>query len=319
MRYVILGRTGAHVSRISLGTAFRGQLDDSACASVVHRALDLGINFIDTANVYGEGRVGQAETVIGKVLKGRRADAVIATKIFHPVGPGVNDRGASRIHLLREIDNCLTRLDTDHVDFVYIHEPDSDTPLESSLAAAEAIVRSGKARHVGLSRHSAWQAARALGIAQQRGFEPIALLQARYNLIYREAEIEILPFIRDSGLGLSICSPLAIGLLSGQFRSDAPPPPGTPWASGYVGFEDLMTAQTDRTVSALRRVASRIGKTPAQVAIAWLLSHHEVSTVIIGPDNLEQLEEDIMADFDLTPEDRALLDEVSAPAWARRP
>ena len=318
MKYVLLGRTGTRVSQICLGTAFREQWDDSICRKVIERSLDLGINFIDTSNVYGENRIGHAEKIIGEVLKGKRDQVVIATKIYHPVGEGVNDFGLGRIHLMREIDNCLKRLQTDCVDILYLHEPDPETPLEVSLSAADAIVRQGKARHIGLSRYPAWKVEKALGIAKQRSFDEVAVLQDRYNLVYREAEIELIPFLADSGIAFTVCCPLAIGLLTGRFRFGKAPPSDTLWGSGYIGFESLMTEQTDRVIQELEKIGKEHGHTVAQTALAWLLAHPEVTSVIIGPDNLEHLEENVGGDFHLRPEELKTLHKLSAPMWAKR-
>lgn len=320
MEYVTLGRTGIRVSKICLGTAFRGQWDDDMCARTITRALELGVNFIDTSNVYGENRIGHAERLLGEVLRGRRDQLILATKIFNPVGDGPNDRGLSRVHLIREIERSLDRLKTDYVDILFLHEPDPDTPLEESLRAINAIVKQGQARYVGLSRFSAWQVAKALWIADRHNYEPVNVVQYRYNLIYREAELEMLPFLRDSGLGLMVYSPLAIGLLTGQFRSNESPPPNTPWGQGYTGFDQLMTPQTDRVVNALHAIAHNRGKTPAQVAIAWILSHPEVTSVNIGPDNPEQVEENVgVIGWRLTEEECQQLNELSAPPWNLRP
>jgi len=320
MKYVTLGQTGVQISQICLGTAFRGQWDDEVCAQVVERALERGVNFIDTANVYGEDRVGHAEHVLSKVLKGKRDQVILATKIFHPVGSGVNDRGLGRVHLMREIDRSLQRLDTDYVDVLYLHEPDPDTPLESALRSADLIVKQGKARYIGLSRFSAWEAQKALAFAEDQHLDPVAVIEHRYNLIYREAEIELLPFLGDSGLGFTVCYPLGIGLLTGRFRSDQAPPADTPWAKGYHGFEQLMTGQTDQVVDELQAIAEERNRTPAQVAMAWLLSHPEVTSVIMGPDTPDHVDENVgAADIDLTEDERRRLDERSAPTWVVRP
>jgi len=320
MEYVLLGRTGVRVSQICLGTAFRGQFDDAICEKVIERALDLGVNFIDTSNVYGENRIGQAERVLGGALHGRRDSVVLTTKMFYPVSDGPNDWGLSRVHLFRELDRSLERLKTDYVDILFLHQPDESTALEESLRAVDSLVKQGKVRYIGLSKFSAWQAANAQGIAQQHQYEPIAVLQNRYNLIYRESELEILPFVRDSKLGLTIFSPLAIGLLSGEFHSNACPPADTPWGSGYIGFDVLMTQQTDKVVNALQAIGDSKGKSPAQVAIAWILSHPEVTSVIMGPDLPGQVDAYVgSVGWALSSEEIQCLDKLSAPMWAIRP
>jgi 1-deoxyxylulose-5-phosphate synthase len=320
MEYVTLGRTGVRVSRVCLGTAFRGQWDDSVCAGLVESALAVGVNFIDTANVYGEGRIGQAERVLGEVLRGQRDRVILTTKLFNPVGDGPNDRGLSRVHLVREIERSLARLQTDYVDVLFLHEPDPHTPLEETLRAVDAIVTAGKARYVGLSRFPAWQVAQALHIGERRNYAPVSVVQYRYNLVYREPELEVLPFVRDTGLGLMIFSPLAVGLLSGRFSRGKPPPADTPWAQGYTGFDRLMTPQTDDVVDKLQAIARDHDKTSAQVALAWILARPEVTAVIIGPDTRAQVEENVGAvGWRLTEEERRSLDELSAPVWSLRP
>jgi aryl-alcohol dehydrogenase-like predicted oxidoreductase len=319
MKYAVLGRTGVRVSQVCLGTAFRGQWDDKVCARLIEHALELDINFIDTSNVYGENRVGQAERLIGEVLGRDRHRVILTTKLFHPVGEGQNDRGLSRVHVFRELEQSLKRLRTDFVDVLFLHEPDPDTPLEEILRTMDAVIREGKARYVGLSRFPAWQACKALWISEQRRYEPVSVLQYRYNLIHREAEMEIFPFIRDCGLGLMIYSPLAIGLLSGRFRRNQAPPADSPWGQGYRGFDELMTPQTDRIVEELDLIARNHQTSSGPVALAWVLSHREVTSVIIGPDHLDQLEQNATAtSLELTPDELALLEQTSNPEWMRR-
>jgi len=319
MEYVNLGKTGLKVSQICLGTAFRGQWDDDICSKTISCALDNGINFIDTSNVYGENRVGHAEKVLGKTLKGKRDKVVIATKIFHPVGSDPNDRGLSKVHLMREIENSLRRLQTDYIDILMFHEPDKNIPLEESLRAADNIVKQGKTRYIGLSRFSAWQASETSRLSERYHYEPVSVMQNRYNLIHREAEIELLPFLKKSSLGLMVYSPLCVGLLSGRFKRGEPSPADTPWGQGYKGIDLLLTKEIDIAIDELRKIAKKREKTPAQVAIAWILSHPEVTSVIIGPDTPEQVKDNIGASgWKLTAEERKILDDLSAPLWAKR-
>jgi len=319
MKYVNLGKTGLKVSQICLGTAFRGQWDDEICSKTISCALDHGINFIDTSNVYGEKRVGHAEKVLGETLKEKRDKVVITTKIFHPVGSDHNDRGLSKVHLMREIEKSLKRLQTDYVDVLMFHEPDKNVPLEESLRAADNIVKQGKARYIGFSRFPTWQIGESLRLAERYHFEPVSVVQNRYNLIHREAEIELLPFLKSSSLGLMVFSPLCIGLLSGRFKRGEASPKDTPWGQGYQGIDLLLTEEIDRTVDELRKIAKKRNKTPAQVAIAWILSHPEISSVIIGPDTPEQVEENVgSSGWELTMEERNVLDDLSAPLWAQR-
>ena len=320
MEFVNLGRTGVNVSRLCMGTAFREVADERVCKASIERAVELGINFIDTSNVYPDGKYGVSEAILGSILADKRDQLVVTTKIFNPTGPHANDRGLSRVHLMREIDRSLGRLRTDYVDVLFLHEPDPRTPLEESLRALDAIIKAGKARYVGLSRFHAWQAVEAQWIADRHHLEPVSVLQGHYNLIYREAELELLPMVRHFGYGLMTFGPLAIGLLSGRFRHGQAPLPDSPWGKGYTGFDQLLTPQTDRVVEALAAIGREQDKTAGQVAVAWILSRGEVTTPIIGPSSPAEVEEYVGAlDVELRSEDRTRLDELSAPGWATRP
>lgn len=309
MDYVNFGGSGVKVSPICLGTGFRGQRDEEICRRVIERGIDLGINFIDCANVYGGG--GRSERILGEVLKGRRDRLVITTKVCSPVGDGPNDRGLSRMHIMWEIERSLERLDTDYVDFYLVHHWDDATPIEETLRALDDLVQQGKVRYIGCCNFDAWQVCKALWTSDRLGLTPFVCVQSQYNLLVRDLEREVLPFCGAEGLGAMTFSPVSVGLLTGQFRSDEPPPAGTPWGRGRAGFKELMT-RGDRVVEVLRKIGEERDKTPAQVAIAWVLSHPEISAAMIGPDLPEHVEENVGgAGWSLSPEERVALDEVS--------
>ena len=312
MEYRRLGQAGVKVSRICLGTAFRGQPDDAVCIETIERALDLGCNFVDCANYYGRGR---SETIVGKALKGKRDDIVLTTKVWSEMGPGVNDSGLSRFHIMREVERSLERLQTDHIDVYLLHSFDAETPLDETLRAMGDLVHQGKVRYTGCCNFSAWQVAEGLWCSDLKNLISFTCIQPQYNLLNRpEVEAELLALCRQHGLGMMTYSPLAIGLLSGRFRRGQLLPDDTPWGRGKFNFEHAMTEQTDAVVQRLIEIAARRGKTPAQVAIAWILDHEEVTAPITGPDLPVHVDEVFGAlGWQLEPEERAVLDQVSQP------
>ena len=316
MEYRNLGKAGVKVSRICLGTAFRGLGDEKTCTRVIERAMDLGCNFIDCANYYGRGR---SETILGKALKGKRDDIVLTTKVQSAMGDGANDRGLSRFHIMREVERSLMRLQTDHIDIYLLHHFDAETPLEETLKTMDDLVRQGKVRYVACCNFRAWQLVRALWVSDAHSLEPFVCLQSRYNLLgRREIEDDLMPVCRTFGLGMMTYSPLAVGLLTGRFRRGQPPPPDTPWGKRQYDFEKTMDAQADAVVRKLIDIGQARDRTPAQVAIAWILDHEEITAPIIGPDLPEHVDEVFGAlDWQLDSEERAALDEVSQ--WGTTP
>jgi len=319
MEYKYLGKTGLQVSPICLGTAFRGEVDEHVGIRVIETALDLGCNFMDSA-FYGRGR---SEMIIGKALKGRRENVVLCTKIFGTRGTGPNFSGTNRFNLIQGVEASLSRLKTDYIDIYLLHSFDPQTPMEETLFTLNDIVRQGKVRYIGCSNWPVYKVVEALWTSDRRNLEPFVCLQYNYSLLARwETELELLPMAGDHGLGLMCYSPLAIGLLTGQFRRGQPPPDGTPWSANprsglsrsLYPFSEAMTEQLDRVVQTLIDVGAQYDKTPTQVALAWLLDHQEVTAPIIGPDTPQQVEESLGAvGWTLSPEHRTLLDEVSTP------
>jgi 1-deoxyxylulose-5-phosphate synthase len=319
MDYVNLGKTGLKVSRLCLGTMTYGTpawrpwvLTEERSRPFIRRALDHGINFFDTADMYS---LGVSEQVVGRALKDmtRREQVVIATKAFFPVGDGPNDRGLSRKHLLDAIDGSLRRLGVDYVDLYQIHRLDPDTPLEETLEALHDIVKSGKARYIGASSMASWQFARALYVADLHGWTRFVSMQNHYNLVYREEEREMLPLCRAEGIGVIPWSPLARGFLAGTHRKE--------------GWGDTLRAKTDdygqklyyadsdfQIVDRVVDLARRRGVKPIQIALAWIVSRPGVTAPIIGASRLDQLDEIVSAlAIRLSDEEFRSLEELYTP------
>lgn len=307
MEYRRLGKTGVKVSRLCFGAGIRGTLDEYSFARNIHQAIDMGCNFIDCANNYGRG---QSETWLGRAIKGKRDSLVITSKVHSRVGPGPNDRGLSRYHIMQQVERSLRALQTDRIDIYYLHNVDPDTEPEETMRTMEDLVRQGKVRYVGVSNHSPVQIVELLWLADRLRLEPICCLQNQYNLLHRrEVEPEILSLCRRYRLGLMTYSPLAVGLLSGRFRRGQPPP------DSFWNEQDLKNALTERTeqiICKLTELSNARGVAPAQLAIAWILDHDEVTAPIVGADRPEYISEVFGAlEIILTREERQALDEVS--------
>lgn len=319
MDYVKLGRSGLRVSRLCLGTAFRGywngHTDAETAMQTIYKAVEGGINFIDCANYYFQGR---CEDLLGKAIKemGNRDDLVLTTKVWSQIGEGPNDRGLSRFHIMREIERSLKRLQVEYIDVYLLHNFDADTPLDETLRAFDDLVRQGKVRYTGACNFSAAQVVEALWTAERGGMDRWAILQNQYNLLHRwEVEPELLPLCERFGLGMMTYSPLAVGLLTGRFRRGQTPPADSPWSDGER-FDAAMSEANDRLVAKLIEIARVQDKSPAQIAIAWLLDHEHVTAPIIGPDRPEHVDEVLGAlDVELEAEQRSALDELSQ--WPR--
>ena len=328
MRYNRLGQSGLVVSELCLGAMtfgnkpsgfFQHDLDQDGSTALVRQALDGGVNFIDTANLY---TAGQSEEFVGGALETlgiARDQVVIATKGMGPMGEGPNDAGTSRYHLLHQIDASLTRLGLDHVDLYQIHGWDPHCGMEEALRAMEDIVRSGRARYVGVSNWAAWQIAKALGIAERRGWDKFVSVQALYTAANRELERELVPMLQSEGLGLMVWSPLAGGLLSGKYTLGADDKTEGAKVIGQGRRGKLDFPRVDKRlafdlVEAMRPMAAGRGVAVSAIAIAWLLHQDVVSTVIVGARRADQLAENLAAsDVELTSAELAQLAALGAP------
>ena len=316
MEYVNFGKAGVKVSPLALGLGLRGQGDANAAQRLIEHAIDSGINLIDCANIYGlmddRANVGRSEEILGKAIQGKRDDVVITSKVFSQMGTGPNDAGLSRYHIMREVERSLKRLNTDHIDVYLIHAYDEATPQEETIRALDDLVRSGKTRYIGCCNHQAWQACKALWIADKVNATPYMCIQNMYNLLNRDLETDMFGLVREEGLGVMCYSPLAVGLLSGVYSPDELPPAGTLWAARQDEFAQRMSGATGQVISTLKRLAAELGKTPAQLAVAWVLSHPEVTIAISGSDTIEQLDDTLgSVGWELDSAVREELDEVS--------
>ncbi len=329
MRIQKLGRTGLIVSELCLGTMTFGggegmwrqigALDQGEAERLVGRAIDAGINFIDTADVYAGGL---SEEITGQALRNLqipRENVVIATKVFGEMGPGANSRGASRAHIIDGVKASLKRLQLDHIDLYQIHGFDVATPIEETARALDTLVQHGHVRYVGASNWAAWQIMKALGIAEREGLARFETLQAYYTLAGRDLEREIVPMLRSESVGLLVWSPLAGGLLSGKYTRD-----DEKSADGRRAKFDFPPVDRDRAyacIDAMKPMAEQRGVSVARIALAWLLHQSVVTSVIIGAKRIEQLEDNIAAtEVAFTNDELNALDTVSAlpaeyPGW----
>lgn len=329
MRYNPFGRTGLLVSELCLGTMTFGggagmwqQIGDVQQADadrLVGRAIDAGINFIDTADVYSQGVSEQITGQALKNLKIPRDKVVVATKVFNAMGDSPNQRGATRYHILNGIKASLKRLQLDHVDLYQIHGFDPVTPIEETVRALDTLVQQGHVRYVGVSNWAAWQIAKAVGISERLGLARFESLQAYYTVAGRDLEREIVPMLRSEGLGLMVWSPLAGGLLSGKYKPGAPAEAGARRAS--FDFPPVDLPRADAVIEAMQPIAQAKGVSVAQVALAWLLHQPQVSSVIVGAKRPDQLADNIAATtVSLDAAELEALDKASAlpaeyPGW----
>ncbi len=312
MQHKRLGKSGLKVSAIGLGgNTFGRHADAEQTARCIHTALDLGITFFDTADVYN---AGVSETYVGQALAGRRDRAIIASKVAMTMGEGPNDRGLSRAHILDGVHASLKRLGTEYIDLLQVHQWDAETPLEETMRALDDLVRDGKVRYIGCSNFTAWQLVWSLWTSAAHDLTSFVSVQPRYSLVDRSIEAELLPACREFGIGIIPYSPLAGGVLTGKYEAGVEPPPGTR-AHGNERFAGQHG--TERNLAIARRAqewAESHGHTVGELAIAWLVAHPEVSSVIAGVTKPEQVEANARAgDWLLTADEVA---EVAALAGA---
>lgn len=311
MEYRRMGRSGLKVSEICLGTMTFGHGTDQAEAKrIVDLAWEAGVNFFDTANSYSNG---QSEIMLGEALKGRRQDAIIATKVFNPMGPSPNDSGMSRVHILRAIEDSLKRLQTDYVDMYYIHHVDIQTPLEEMLRAFDDLVHQGKVRYIACSNYEAWRLMEALWISDSKNLARFECYQPQYSLVVRDIEEELIPVCQLKGLGVVVWSPLAGGFLSGKYRPGEHKVAGSRSAEGWAYPERYFAANADETLAVLLEVAKELNRSPAQIAIRWVLEQPAITSAIIGARTVAQARDNLLAGGWRLPKDAlARLNEVSA-------
>ncbi len=312
MKYRRMGRTGLKVSEICLGTMIYGdQVEEARSLKIIRKALDSGVNFLDTADMYVEGK---SEEIVGKALKGHRDSVVLATKVANRTGPGPNDVGLSRKHIMKAIEDSLQRLKTDYIDIYYVHLPDYETPIEESLHALDDLVHQGKVRYIACSNFRAWQLCKALWVSDIQNLARFDCIQPPYNLITRDIEYELLPLCVGEGVGVCVYNPLSGGLLTGKHDPKKSPEKGTRFSLKSIGkmyYERYWLEANFEAVNRLKTIAREFGKSLPQFAIAWILNNETVTSVICGCSSLKQLEQNLGAvEVKLSKEELAACDEV---------
>lgn len=304
-----LGKTTLQVSPLSLGTmTFGAQTDEAASRSMIDVALERGINFIDTANAYNAGKT---EEILGRALAGRRDRVVLASKVFNKMGEGPDDRGLSRLAILKALDASLKRLQTDYLDLYYFHQPDYAVPLEESLGVMDELIRSGKVRFIAASNYASWQVAAMLWLAERNSWQPVVAVQPMYNLLARGIEQELLPMCKNFGLAVIPYNPLAGGLLTGK-HSPTGSITDTRFERMPLYKDRYWHAANFQAVQELTQIAKAAGRSLVRLAIGWLMHNSAVTSVIIGASKLEQLQDNLAAldDPPLSPETLAACDAV---------
>lgn len=290
MEYKNLGKTGMKISTISLGTmAFGRWIDERASFEIMDVALDRGMNVIDTANFYGKGQdepfkygTGECEEIVGKYLKGKRNQAIVATKVGLPMGQGPNEQGLSKRHIMEQAEKSLMRLQTDWIDLYQVHRFDHNTPLEETLSALTDLVRQGKVRYIGCSNYAAWQMAKARGISDLQRFEHFVSSQSQYNLLSRELENEVMPYCEAEKMGLLVYSPMARGMLSGKYKEKGDMPEDSRAAKGEDLIRNYFTEANFERVAAYKKLVAEQDCELSQFALAWTLNQPAVTSAIVG-------------------------------------
>ena len=310
MEYRNMGRTGLKVSEICMGTmTFGTGTDPDAAQRMVDRAIEVGINFFDTANSYGGG---ESELSLGKALAGKRDRVVVATKFFNPMGPGPNDSGMSRLHIMQALEASLQRLQMDYVDLYYIHHVDAETPPDEMLRALDDLVHQGKVRYTACSNYQGWRLMKALWTSDVGKLARFDCYQPQYSLVVRDIEQELIPICQSEGLGVVVWSPLAGGLLSGKYKPGERVLSGTRSADDWAYPKQYFAANADETLQVVADVAAQLGRTPAQVALRWCLEQPSITSVIVGARTLAHLDDNLQAaDFRLEGEVLERLNGVS--------
>lgn len=310
MQYRRMGRSGLKVSEICLGTMTFGRgADEAESGRMVAAAMDAGVNFFDTADGYNNGT---AEEMLGTILKDRRRGAVIATKFFNPMGGGPNDSGMSRLHIKHAVEDSLRRMKTDYVDVYYVHHVDIQTPLEEMLHALDDLVRQGKVLYTACSNYEAWRLMEALWISDSRGWTRFDAYQPQYSLVVRDIEQEIVPVCELKGLGVVVWSPMAGGFLAGRYKPGERKVAGSRSEEGWALPDRFFAATADETLRTVLDIARELDRSPAQVALRWVLDQRFITSAIVGARNAGQLSDTLAtAGWTLPDEARARLDAVS--------
>jgi aryl-alcohol dehydrogenase-like predicted oxidoreductase len=310
MEYRLLGRTGVRVSPICLGTMmFGGPTNEADSANIIHKSIDLGINFIDTADMYS---TGESESVVGRAIQDRRDGVVLATKGRNPMGDGPNDFGLSRLHLMDALDASLKRLGTDHVDVYYAHTPDAATPIDETLRAMDDMVRSGKVRYIACSNFRAWRLCEALWQSDKLGLERFCCVQPLYNIVNRDVEVELLPLCQEHNVGVVTYSPLARGVLTGKYKPGETPAEGTRAARKDARMLQAEWRESSLEVAAqLTDYCNKRGVATSQFALAWCIANPILSSTIVGPRTMEQFDDNFAClEIEITDEDEAFVDSL---------
>lgn len=312
MDYKPLGRTGAKVSPLCLGCMnFSSSTNDGDSIAIMHRALDAGINFWDTADVYSGTK---SEVVVGKALQGKRDDVFLATKVHGRVGERPNDEGNSRLHIIKGCEDSLRRLGVDHIDLYQIHRPQSSVPIDETLRALDDLVRAGKVRYIGTSTFSAYQLVESLWESEKLGINRFVCEQPPYNLLDRRIERELLPFCEKYGFGVIPWSPLAGGMLTGKYRRGEDGPEGSRYQSGKFRSGEEINEPTWKVIEGVRDLAQEKGVAMDAFALAWVAAQKTITSPIIGPRTMEQLEDNLKAlDIQFSEEELRRLDELVKP------
>ena len=309
MQYKKMGRTGLKISEITLGTMIFGQqVDEAESLKIMDLAFEKGINSFDTADGYAGGR---SEEIVGKALKNKRHSVVLASKVASKQGPGLNDSGLSREHILQAVENSLRRLGTDYLDIYYAHHPDPTTPIDETLRAFDSLVQQGKVRYAACSNYRAGQLVRALAVSEQRNLVRFDCIQTVYNLITRDIEVELLPTCADEGVGVVVYNPLAAGLLTGKHNGNQPPPADTRFGQNPMYLERYWSPVNFTAVEHLKQIAAANNRKPAQFALAWVLGNPGIASAIVGASSAAQLAENLGAlDIKLSPDETKACDDV---------
>jgi aryl-alcohol dehydrogenase-like predicted oxidoreductase len=307
MEYCKLGNSGLKVSEIGLGgNNFGWWADEATSISVINHALDMGVTFIDTADMY---KAGESEEFVGKAIKNKRSDVIIATKFGSPMGKGPNDKGGSRYYIMRAVEASLRRLQTDYIDLYYMHVPDPTTPIEETLRALDDLVRSGKVRYIGCCNTAGWQLGEALWTSRTNGLASFVVAQSRYNILERQIESELYPCCEAHNVGVIPWGPLSGGFLTGRYQRGEETPAG-----GFVKmrmYDYIKTEANWKKLDGLKEFAAQCGHTVGHLAIAWLLARERVCSVIAGARNIEQVSENVAAaEWKLTADELTRIEEI---------